>query len=223
MPVYPGHVKTVVWQNHSHVETEANFEGGFSYQANGMLLSDHGPTHVDSISHFDPRPDAPSIDQMPLDLFHGPGVCLDVSHKAPAEYVTAADLDEACAAAGAEVRPGAVVLIRTGTHDRVGGTAEYQQRYPGLDDGASAWLADHEVKIFGVDSPSPDHPMSPSYPCHMMCRARGVTHYENLANLAELVGRDFEFMGFPLRIRGGTGSPVRAVAVVDDGDGTAGR
>jgi kynurenine formamidase len=49
----------------------------------------------------------------------------------------------------------------------------------------------------------------------MMCRARGITHYENLANLEEVVGRRFTFVGFPLRIRGGTGSPVRAVAVLD--------
>jgi kynurenine formamidase len=52
----------------------------------------------------------------------------------------------------------------------------------------------------------------------MMCRAEGITHFENLANLGRLVGRRFTFVGFPLRIRAGTGSPVRAVAVLD-GDG----
>src|SRR3989440_4965449 len=54
------------------------------------------------------------------------------------------------------------------------------------------------------------------YPCHMMCRKYGITHYENLANLDQVVGKRFTFMGFPLRIRAGTGSPVRAVALLSD-------
>ena len=71
-------------------------------------------------------------------------------------------------------------------------------------------------KIFGVDSPSPDNPADRIYPVHLFSRASGVTHYENLANLAEVAGRRFTFFGFPLRIRGGHGSPVRAVAMLDD-------
>jgi kynurenine formamidase len=51
---------------------------------------------------------------------------------------------------------------------------------------------------------------------HLFSRASGITHYENLANLAEVAGRRFTFFGFPLRIRGGHGSPVRAVAMLDD-------
>ena len=58
MMVYPGHLKTVIWEHHSHADTAPNFEGGFSYQSRGLLLSDHGPTHVDAISHLDPRPGA---------------------------------------------------------------------------------------------------------------------------------------------------------------------
>jgi kynurenine formamidase len=54
------------------------------------------------------------------------------------------------------------------------------------------------------------------FPVHMMCRANGITHYENLCNLDQLVNRRFTFFGFPLRIRGGTGSPVRAVAILDE-------
>jgi kynurenine formamidase len=56
--------------------------------------------------------------------------------------------------------------------------------------------------------------MSRTYPCHMMRRAEGITHFENLANLDRVVGRLFTFIGFPLRIGAGTGSPIRAVAVL---------
>lgn len=216
MYVYPGHLKTVIWDHHLHEETVKNFEGGFSYASKGLLLSDHGPTHVDALSHLDPRPEALSIERMPLDLFFGDAVCVDVSHKQPRSYISAADLDNAVAGSGVEVRTGDIVLLYTGTFDRLHGTREYLSEYPGLDESGSNWMVERGVKAFGVDSPSPDNPASRTYPCHMMCRARGITHYENLANLDRLVGRHFTFIGFPLRIRGGTGSPVRAVALLND-------
>src|SRR5215467_1319385 len=90
MQVYPGHLKTVIWEHHTHEETVKNFEGGFSYQSRGLLMSDHGPTHVDALSHLDPRPDAPTIDRMDLAQFCGKGTCLDVSGVEPREYITAA-------------------------------------------------------------------------------------------------------------------------------------
>ena len=79
MPVYPGHLKTVIWEHATHDETRRQFVGGFSYTSRGMLICDHGPTHVDAVNHFDPRPEAPSVAQMPLETFCGPALCLDVS------------------------------------------------------------------------------------------------------------------------------------------------
>jgi kynurenine formamidase len=107
-----------------------------------------------------------------------------------------------------------VLLLHTGAYARHAGTTAYLSQYPGLGAQASQWLADRDVKVFGVDAPSPDNPASRTYPCHMMCRERGITHYENLANLDRLLDQKFVFAGFPLRIRGGTGSPVRAVAII---------
>ncbi|HEX9923215.1 MAG TPA: cyclase family protein [Anaerolineae bacterium] len=216
MPVYPGHQKTIIWTHHTHEDTVKNFEGGFSYQSRSLLLSDHGPTHVDALSHLDPRPEAPSIDKMALDTFYGPATCIDVSHKKPHEYISAAEMDEALAKSGAEIRQGDILLIYTGTYDRLKGTMEYTNQYPGLDESASQWLVEQGVKAFGVDCPSPDNPISRTYPIHMMCRAQGITHYENLANLDQLVGKRFTFAGFPLKVRDGTGSPVRAVAILDE-------
>lgn len=216
MDVYPGHLKTVIWEHASHAETAPRFEGGFSFRSSGLMMCDHGPTHVDAISHLDPRESAPSIDEMPLDTFYGPALCIDVSHVQPPAYVTVADVEPALARTAQELHPGDALLIRTGAHERYGGTPEYTSRYTGLDDGAAEWLRAHGVKVFGVDSPSPDNPVSRTYPVHMMCRASGITHYENLANLDAVSGRRFTFIGFPLRIRAGTGSPVRAVAVLED-------
>ena len=216
MNVYPGHLKTVIWEHASHTETAKNFEGGFSFRSNGLLMSDHGPTHVDALAHLDPADEAPTIEQMPLETFMGPATCLDLSHVEPQQYISDADMDEAEKAAGVSVQAGQVLLVRTGDFEKFYGTPEYLSQYPGFDEAGSEWLRAKGVRAFGVDSPSPDNPISPTYPCHMMCRANGITHYENLCNLDRLVGRQFTFIGFPLRIRGGTGSPVRAVALVDD-------
>ena len=78
MKVYPGHLKTVQFEHATHEETGPRFEGGFSFQTTGFMLNDNGPTHVDSFSHLDPDPSAQTIDQMPLDLFYGTAVCLDL-------------------------------------------------------------------------------------------------------------------------------------------------
>jgi kynurenine formamidase len=216
MPVYAGHQKTVIWQHHSHADTAPNFDSDFSYQSLAILLCDHGPTHVDALSHLDAREGATTIDKMPLETFCGQGTCLDISDLAPRQYCNAERLDRALAEAGGDLRPGDVLLLRTGSADRFGGTPAYPVEYPGLDESAASWLGEHEVKIFGVDSPSPDNPADRIYPVHLFCREHGITHYENLANLGEVVGRRFMFFGLPLRIRSGHGSPVRAVALLDD-------
>ena len=64
MKVYPGHLKTVTFQHATHEETAPRFTSGFSFQTLGFMLNDNGPTHVDSFSHLDPDPDAPTIDQI---------------------------------------------------------------------------------------------------------------------------------------------------------------
>jgi kynurenine formamidase len=216
MQVYPGHLKTVVWRHHEHAETAGKFVGGFSYASMGVLLSDHGPTHVDAISHFDPSPGAASIDEMELRNFHGPGICLDLSNTPASGQIGADALDAAARESAVPLMPDMVVLLRTASCERWYGTPEYLTAYPGLDETGCEWLVSQSVRVFGVDSPSPDHPASPTYPVHMMCRAHGITHYEHLTGLDQLVNRPFYFYGLPLRLRGATASPVRAVAVVED-------
>jgi kynurenine formamidase len=215
MQVYPGHLKTVTFQHATHPETAPRFTSGFSFQTWGFMLNDNGPTHVDSFSHLDPAPGAESIDQMSLDLFYGPAICLDVSSAAPRTDIEAADLDRALAASGLTLNPGDMCFFYTGDHDRHAGTNAYLTDFPGLGASAAEWIVDHGVKTFGVDSPTPDNPSSTIYPIHMMCRRVHITHYENLV-LTGVVNRRFTFIGFPLKVVGAHGGPTRAVALIDD-------
>jgi len=216
MPVYAGHLETKIWQHHTHAETAPKFDSDFSFQSLGISFCDHGPTHVDAFSHLDPNPDAPTIDKMPLDLFWGEATCLDVSDVLAPDYIDSDRLDRALVDSPVDLKPGDILLLYTGSAERYGGTAEYTITYPGLDQSGADWLRDRRVKAFGVDTPSPDNPIDRIYPAHIFSRDQGVTHYENLANLAEVAGRRFTFLGFPLRIRAGHGSPVRAMALLDD-------
>jgi kynurenine formamidase len=215
MMVYPGHCKTVVFDHATHAETAERFDSEFSFQTKGLMINDNGPTHVDSFSHLDPDPDAQTIDQMDLNLFYGPAVCLDVSHVAARVDITADDLETAEEATPVTVEPGDILLLHTGTHTRYAGTPQYLTEHPGLGESASKWIAARGVKTFGVDSPTPDNPVSRIYPCHLMCREHRITHYENLANLGELIGKRFTFVGFPIKLIGGHGGPTRAVALLD--------
>ena len=106
MPVYAGHLETKVWQHHTFADTAPNFDSDFAFQSLGITVCDHGPTHVDALSHLDPRPEAPTIDQMPLDRFCGEGTCLDVTGVAPRQYISAEHLERA--AQGVDLREGDV-------------------------------------------------------------------------------------------------------------------
>lgn len=219
-PVYHTHQETVVWTDTSHEDTERALEQElgeeppFTFETRGILLCDHGPTHVDAPRHY--KPDGTSVEEMPLERFFTPGKAIEVTHREPGDYITADDLERACQEDGTTVEEGDALLVRTGHYDRTYPSPEYSENYPGLNREATQWLIDQGVVNFGVDQPSPDTPDDPTYPCHTLCKEHDLPHVENLQNIDEVVGRDFTFIAFPLAIREGTGSPIRAVAMLDE-------
>lgn len=227
MPVYPGHQQTAIFEVKSHEDSRRKFgPGSMTTATKGVLLSDHGPTHTDAICHFDPDSEAESIEEMPLHMFYTSAICVDISHiRAPEDYLTVDELREALEEDDLTVREGDTVLCYTGHWNRHWGTDEWLTGYGGLTREAAEWLADRGVVNIGADAPSidssaemerrkrnePDH-----YPAHRVCKERGLTNTENLANLDRIAGRRFTYVGFPLTINEGTGSPIRAVAILSD-------
>ena len=217
MPVFPGHLKRVVWDHVTHDETKRVMTEDYSYTTRGIILCDHGPTHVDAICHIDPSEDAPCIDEMPLETFFGPGLCLDVSDLPEGSLFDPEDIKAAEKKAGQEIQPGDTVLFYTGHYDRYYPSHEYLVGYSGFSYEAAEYLIEEKkIKNWGVDNPSPDRPPTTNYPVHQHYRKTRVPHMENLCNLDKLIGKRFMFFGFPLKIRGGSGSPIRAVAVLDE-------
>ncbi len=214
--VHPSHPPVVVatWYDHDEKKWAGNTE--FSSKALSISFSDHAGTHVDAPVHFDSRPDAASIDQMPLERFYTSAICLDLSHAPLRHAVTVPEMEAALAASGQEIRPGDTVLLYMATNVRLPGKPGYPHDFPGLALGSVHWLADRGIGMFGVEAVSPAPEGEPNFQAHLACAERGITHIECLANLERLVGRGrFRFIGFPLRIRGGTASPIRAVALFE--------
>ena len=145
MKVYPGHLKTVQFEHATHEETAPRFEGGFSFQTTGFMLNDNGPTHVDSFSHLDPDPSAETIEQMPLDLFYGPAICLDATGFKPGTDITADDLDSIEAVAPVSLQPGDILLLYTATWNRFAGDKRYLTDFAGLGESAAEWIVSRRV------------------------------------------------------------------------------
>ncbi|MBC7502677.1 MAG: cyclase family protein [Herminiimonas sp.] len=175
---------------------------------------DHIATHVDAFFHTDPN--GLSVDQMPLEMFMGKSVCFDMTHIPDLGDIDVSDLEEAERLTGIKV-DGHIVLFNTGLHKRHYPDIKVVWSNCGLTAEATHWLADRGSKLHGVEGPSTDKPSHSLFPSHRVCRDRGISHYEWLVNLEELVGKgEYMFYGAPLKIEQGSGSPVRAWAVLND-------
>jgi len=216
MPVYPGHAKTVIWEHMSHEESARMIGTGFSYRASGIMMCDHGPTHIDSVSHLSTDPDAPSVDEIPLEHCITSAICIDVSDVPPQTQFGPEKIEAELKRWNLDIRPGDTLLFYTGHYDHYYGKPEYATHQPGLTREATEYIIDKGVVNFGVDNTSPDMWLDKTYPCHTVCSERRVTHIENLCNLDKLVGKRFTFIALPLRIRKGTGSPLRATAILQE-------
>ncbi len=217
---HPRHTKPMIWTWITHEETRAELGTGPDGHASTVKviqMTDHTGTHVDAPLHFDPSPDALSIDQVPLETFAGPAVALDLSHMPPKSFITVDHLLAALENTGTKDVKGLIVLINTGHAKRTFGTSEYFTDFPGLEPEAVEWLGKNGVKNLGVDTINPGHPDDQEFLAHVVCRRFGLIHMENLANLEKVVNiGKFTFFALPLKIKDGSGSPVRAVALIEE-------
>ncbi|HEV7398492.1 MAG TPA: cyclase family protein [Pyrinomonadaceae bacterium] len=216
MPVYPGlpEVKVSVYASHEQWDGITDSEI-VSPGVNRLELGEHTGTHVDAISHMARQYREQSIETMPLSMFYTEGICLDLSHKRLRDLIEIEDLERALSEASLEIKRGDTVLLYTDHYRRAFRTDDWHHG-PGLSVEAARWLGQQQIAAFGVEPMAPGVIDVSNKEVHHVCGELGFTHYENMMNLYQLIGRGrFRFIGLPLKIRGGTGSPVRAIAVFD--------
>lgn len=211
---YPTHPPAVVMDFVTHEFSAPRYQPpceGFATKL--LVVSDHLATHVDAPLHFvKGGQDAASI---PLEKAVGRALCLDFSAKPPGQLVTAEMIRGRLREKGLSIRAGDIVLFRLWPGPwGAPGFFECQ----GPDESAGRLLLESGVSLMGVDLALADIAGDMRRPLHMMLLGAGVLLAENLAQLERLPqDRPFLFVGLPLRIVGGTGSPVRAVAILDVG------
>lgn len=204
--------------------TASTFTLGFCTKL--LVMEDHTGTHVDAPFHFyDGERRAPvgkTIEHLPIERFLGEAVLVDVSAKAPKDPVDEAMLRAAVRDQRVEIRRGDMVLIRA--WDRPWG--EPMQEFLDcrvLTGDASEWLLALGVRLVGVDHPNLEGAVKPEFGnmdcpghCLFLHPDNEVLIVENLVNLDRIRARRFLFAGFPIHIQGATGSPIRAVAIIDE-------
>jgi len=199
--------------------------GGWFYSSYRYSAAEHGGTHLDAPIHFSEG--RQTVDQIPLLNLIGPAVVVDVSERASPDYlVSVADLQSWEAEHG-EIPDSAILLVRTGWGDRyddrtaylgtdlTGAEAVPELHFPGLDPEAARWLVENRnITAFGLDTPSVDYGQSTDFRSHGILYGEDIAGFENVANLGQLPATGSFVVALPMKIEGGSGGPLRIVALV---------
>ena len=217
MPAHKLFQRPVITTHLSHESSKALGLGvpgdAMTFQTNFIAMLDHVGTHVDAFRHVSPK--GSPIDEMPLDLFFGKAVCFDLRHIRDLGEIAVADMEQAERTSGVRV-DGHIVLLCTGFHARNYPRLDSVWKNPLLTVEATRWLHERGSKMHGVEGPSTDRPTEDIFAQHRLCRDLGISHWEWLVNLESLLGQgEFQFFGVPLKFKGGSGSPVRAFALLN--------
>jgi len=212
MPNFPTHSKFYhnLWGSYWHGDRALTYQ---------LVMNEHNGTHVDAPAHFisDAKPHAHvTIDQVPPECLMGRGVRIDCQGFREGEYVTG-DFVTAWEAKHGALEAGDIVLFNFGWSAHWGlrpQNKRYLSDWPGVSMEVAQYVIQRPVAAIGVDTLTPDPPSAlTTNPIHPVLLEKQVLLVENLCNLEQLPDF-FVFLALPLKIRSGSGSPIRAVAIV---------
>ena len=200
-------------------------EAGFFYASNAFCTPEHGGTHLDAPIHF--AEGKRTSDQIPVEQLIGQAVVIDVSAKAAAnpDYRLTAEDVRAWETKNGAIPQGAIVLLRTGWGKRWPDRKRYlgddkpgdasNLHFPSYGAEAARYLVEQrKVGALGVDTASIDHGPSKDFIVHQIASGANVPGLENVANLEEVPETGAWIIALPMKIAGGSGGPVRVVALV---------
>jgi arylformamidase len=189
MPVWPG-------DTDARFDVVATIAGGAVVNIGALKISIHTGTHVDAPWHYADAGE--TIDRVAPDAYVGRARVID----ARGRESLSRDLFD-----GIDLAPTPRVMFRT---DAWTDPKVFPRDWPVMEDGLPKWLATQGVKLVGLDIPSVDKLDSKTLPVHLACFRANLLILES-TDLREADPGIYELIALPLRIRGGDGSPVRAV------------
>jgi len=228
---YAFDANSVYWPTAEQFKLETDFEGvtdkGYFYSAYRYSAAEHGGTHLDSPVHF--AKGHASVDQLPLDQLMGSAIVIDVTKQCAAnpDYLVGVKDFEDWEKSNGKIPNGTIVLLRTGfgkfypdrkkylgTEER-GAEAVAKLHFPGLDPAAARWLTQNRsIKAIGLDTASIDYGQSTMFESHRILFEKNIPAFENVANLDQLPAKGFSIIALPMKIKGGSGGPLRIVAIL---------
>ncbi len=225
--------ETVYWVTAKEFAMDTVFAGktdkGYYYSAYNFETAEHGGTHIDAPVHF--AEGAQTVDQLPLENLVGSAIKIDVSKNAlnnPDYLITINDIRAWEEKHSMEIPKGSIVLLQTGfstyypnkvkymgTNER-GEQAVELLHFPGLSSEAAMWLVENRnINSIGIDTPSIDYGQSTHFKSHVALMTNNIPAFENLTNLDQLPEKDFTIVALPMKIKGGSGSPLRIIALLN--------
>ena len=224
--------QTIYWPTEKGFELERGPAGvtekGYYYAANRFCSAEHGGTHIDAPTHF--FEGGNTLDAIPLRQLIGRGALIDVSLKCAKDSNYQIMVDDLIQweSRHNERLDEAILLLRTGfatfwlsparylgTEER-GPQAVAKLHFPGLHPEAAKWLAQNRsVRAVGIDTASIDFGQSTHFQSHVALFEKNIPALENVANLDQLPETGFVVLALPMKIRGGSGGPVRIVAMLN--------
>ena len=229
---HPFDEQTVYWPTAEETfklkkDAEGVTEGGYFYAANSFSTAEHGGTHIDAPVHF--AEGRHTVDQIPLEQLMGQAVVVDISQKCSAnpDYQVAVEDFVEWERRNGTLPRDVILILRTGFGsrwpdrksymgtDERGPGAVAKLHFPGLHPDAARWLTrERQIKAVGLDTPSIDYGQSTAFESHRILFDRNIPAFENLANLERLPLKDFQVIALPMKIKGGSGGPLRVIAIV---------
>jgi kynurenine formamidase len=184
------------------------------WNATTLELYSHCGTHMDAPAHFINGHD--TIDQQCLKVCVGEALVINLAPTEPAHLTTVDDLRDY----HDQINSGSRLLFRTDWYKQYG-TDAYRNQLPRISIELARWLVNRNVAMIGVEGPSVAdvNNMQELTEVHQTLFTGGVLIVEGLANLDRLSQPVVHFIGLPLSVTGGDGSPIRAIAIEDEANG----
>lgn len=208
------------------VEVRGDAENGFYCEANSFCASEHGGTHLDAPSHF--ARNASRIGEVLLDRLIGEAVVVDVSEKVSKnrDYQCKVKDFTKWEAANGKIPDGSILLLHTGWGKHWPNRLAYfgttsldtsKLHFPGLHPVAAEWIVNkRNIKLFGIDAPSVDHGQSRFFETNRAFAEKEIPLVVNVANLEKLPLKGATVYAIPMKIREGSGAPVRFFAILKE-------
>jgi len=226
---YPFDEKTISWPTNKPFQWEKTdwgmTAGGYWYTSANFATSEHGGTHIDAPIHFGKGQSA--VDEIPITRLVGPAVVVDVTQrvKQDRDYRLTVDDLKAWETRHGRIPDGAIVLMYSGWGRHWPDKVRYlgsdtpgdakTLHFPGFSKEAAEFLVkERKIDGVGIDTPSIDHGPSRNFIAHQVLNGANLYALENVANLDKLPPAGATLIALPMKIKGGTGGPVRIIAVL---------